>query len=752
MKTALSAGLVCLLSVAALRAEVDLPGKRLGQLAARAVEKHAWGALRHYAESGLDSERRGQAYFVLGYREYEAREYPAAAEDLRRARKTGVSLADLATYYGASAARQAGQSDQAIEALDGFSGRYPGSTLRFDALALLADLWLETGQAERAIGALTAESQVRQRPPLALLLARAYRDAGQPEEAARRFQEVYYAFPASAESKAAGDALHQLRAELGAHFPEVSEDIQTARAALLYAKSLVNDALSDYEALLQAYPGSRLVPRWKVARAGCLLRLKQADRAIEGLQEKFAADPEADAQRLATLVEAHLQRADTAAMLQTLEELRALYPQSASCASALSLVGNRFVREGDWKTASNYYEPLAQGFPDSDFAAEASWRVAWARFLEKEFTPAAEALVNHLAGYPDSPRVPAALYWLGRMVAERGATPEARAWYVLLGTRFVHSYYALQATQRLAELAAAGEPGEGGEESPAPTPTTALAHQLPPRPPAPVPACAPATPSESLRPFLTLKALSLEDLGEQYLLALLPERPEASELLLALSRLKAEQRNPSAALLNARRAVPRYAEYEFSELPHEVWNLLYPRNYWELVRRQARANGLDPYLVMGLIRQESAFNPRATSSANARGLMQILPQTASRSRRRRARVARRLYEPAYNVRFGCRYLRGLLNAFGGNLEQALAAYHAGDFRVRDWLGKYSFREPAEFMETIPISATRAYVEAVLRDAAIYRELLTGAAKFAKCQPAVAKSGGRSRRGRAKLLP
>lgn len=732
--------------MAALRAEVDPLGKRLRELAAQAVEKRARASLRRYAESVLDSERRGQAYLVLGYREYEAREYPAGAEDLRRARETGFSLADFATYYGASAARQAGQSNQAIEALDGFSGRYPGSALRFDAPALVAELLLEAGQPERAIRALTAEPRVRQRPPLALLLARAYWDNRRPEEATRVFQEVYYAFPTSSESKAAVDALDRLRAELGANFPQVTEEIQTARAALLDAKSWVNDALSDYEALLAAHPDSPLAPRWKVGRVQCLVRLKQADRALELLQERFAANPELDAQRLAALVEAHHQRADMPALLHTLDELRALYPQSAAYASALSLVGNRFVRDGDWKTASGYYQPLAEGFPDSEFAPEASWRVAWARYLEKELAPATGALVNHIARYPDSPRAPAALYWLGRMAAERGATPEARALYMLLQTRFVHSYYALQATQRLAELAPARGLRKKGEDFCPLTPIAALAHQLPPRPPAPVPACVPATPSEALRPFLALQALSLENLGEQYLLAVLADRPDATDLLLARSRLRAEQRNPSAALLDARRAVPRYAEYEFSELPEEVWNLLYPRNYWELVRRQARVNGLDPYLVMGLIRQESAFNPRATSLANARGLMQILPQTASRSRRGRARVARKLYDPAYNVRFGCRYLRNLLQTFDGSFERALAAYHAGDFRVKDWLGKYSFREPAEFMETIPIPVTRAYVEAVLRDAAIYRQLIGGSAKFADCHPTGGKANGRSQQG------
>jgi soluble lytic murein transglycosylase len=731
--TGLCWGLVCLVSAGSLRAEADPLSGRLRQLAARAAEKRTWVPLRRYAESAPDSERRGQAYFVVGYREYEAAEYPTAADDLRQAAETGFSLADFAKYYWALAVRQAGQSGRAIEALDGYAERYPISALRVEALALVAELLRETGQPERAIRALAAEPRVPQRPTLALLLAQACWDAKRSEEAARRFQEVYYAFPNAAESKAAADALDRLRADLGANFPQATQEIQTARAELLWAKSWSNDALREYDALLQAYPDSPFVPRWKVGRARCLVRLKQADQAIESLQDSFPANPETDAQRLVTLVEAHLQTADTPAMFRALDQLRALYPQSTFSASALSMVGNHFVRGGDWKTASDCYQPLADGFPDSDFAQEASWRVAWARYLERQLAPATDGLLRHVTRYPDSPHVPAALYWLGRMAAERGAAPEARAVYTALQTRFVHSYYALQAEQRLREMISEPAPEvKSGEFRPL-TPMAALAHQLPRRPPSPVAVCPPATPSEVLQPYLTLKGLSLENLGEQYLLAMLSDRPEASELLLALSRLRAEQRNPSTALLDARRAVPKSAEYEFSEIPQEVWNLLYPRDYWQLVKRQARANGLDPYMVMGLIRQESAFNPRATSSANARGLMQILPQTASRARRGRARVARRLYDPAYNVRFGCPYLRNVLRTFGGNLEQALAAYHAGDFRVKDWLGKYSFREPAEFMETIPIPATRAYVEAVLRDAAIYRQLLSGTAKFARCR-------------------
>jgi soluble lytic murein transglycosylase len=201
-----------------------------------------------------------------------------------------------------------------------------------------------------------------------------------------------------------------------------------------------------------------------------------------------------------------------------------------------------------------------------------------------------------------------------------------------------------------------------------------------------------------------------------------------------LSRLYAEDDRTASALFAAKRIVSDLYACDFSELPEEVWRLLYPRAYWSLVRRYARASGLNPYLVMALIRQESAFNRHARSVANARGLMQILPRTVSRSRRGRARAARNLYSPTYNVRFGTRHLRGLLRRLDNDPAKAVAAYHAGSSRVADWSSKINFQDSAEFVESIPIPTTRGYVEWVLRDAAIYRELITRKAKFAPCRP------------------
>jgi soluble lytic murein transglycosylase len=271
-----------------------------------------------------------------------------------------------------------------------------------------------------------------------------------------------------------------------------------------------------------------------------------------------------------------------------------------------------------------------------------------------------------------------------------------------------------------------------------PTPNSVgwqVAQGIPPRDAASISACSEYAPPELLQPAIELQGLSLDGLAEEYLRALLAARPQQPQLRLYLSRIETAQGSVSTGLMDAGKIVPDYPSYQFSELPKEMWDLLFPKDFWSLVQRQARANRLDPYLVMGLIRQESAFNVRATSVANARGLMQVLPTTASSSKRAsRIRSAGiRLYNATYNIRFGCAYLRTLLNQFNGKPEAALAAYNAGDFRVRDWLKDSSFRDYSEFLEAIPIHATRAYVEAVLRDAAIYRQLLTGQAKFAACR-------------------
>src|SRR5262249_40224581 len=139
----------------------------------------------------------------------------------------------------------------------------------------------------------------------------------------------------------------------------------------------------------------------------------------------------------------------------------------------------------------------------------------------------------------------------------------------------------------------------------------------------------------------------------------------------------------------------------------------------------AGENKLDPYLMAGLIRQETEFDKGAVSPANARGLTQIEPSTG-REINRHFKVVKytttRLFEPTLNLQFGSYYFREMIDLLKGTTEAALAAYTAGLSRARTWLKWGDFREPAEFVETVPFTQTRGYIQAVMRNADAYRRI------------------------------
>jgi soluble lytic murein transglycosylase len=177
--------------------------------------------------------------------------------------------------------------------------------------------------------------------------------------------------------------------------------------------------------------------------------------------------------------------------------------------------------------------------------------------------------------------------------------------------------------------------------------------------------------------------------------------------------------------------VPDYLNLPSGAAPRRFWELLFPLPYRGELMADAAQKGLDPYLVAGLVRQESEFNPAALSRAQAYGLTQVRPATG-RLYARQAGIARlsaqALLQPAVNLKVGTTVLRGMLDQNGGNLEQALAAYNAGPNRVAQWTAGKNYREPAEFVESIPFTETRDYVQAVLRNREIYRLLYQAEAR------------------------
>lgn len=719
---------------------------RLRTLAARARTRRGWSDLRRYAHSahsGRSQESRGLAYFALGYREYLANEDGLAAEDLKAAANS--SLADFAAYYGALASRQINRSDAAITALTGFRERYPQSVFRLRVADLLASLLIKAGRPEQALDELQAEPLTKRRPSSLLLTAQAEGALKNDIAAAQTYQVIYAAFPTVPEARQAETALNQLRQRLGSRFPELNDEAQTVRAENLFQRGRYQQALATYDNSLLTLPHGPRAASWRIGRARCFIALRQYALALTALSQK-EKDPDPDAERLSLRVRVDELNNDEPSMLKALDEVYHKYPHSSYYGDALAYAGGTFARQGFWQNAAKYYALLAQNFPDSGYASEAAWRVAWYSVLAGNVEAAESGLAGFLKQFPGSHLAPAALYWLAQAEGEQGNSEDAQQIYRVLAGRYEETYYGLRARQKLPRRASARATGAQSDEPETSHALQQLGVTIAARPSAPLPPCgvdAADAPDDLLTPSHTLAELSLTDLAEQVLEDRMASHPDDPLIAVALARSRAARKDAAGALFAAKEAAPKYGEYPFSALPEEIWKFLYPRADWSLVRRYARADRLDPYLVMGLIRQESAFNPRATSSTNARGLMQMEPYTAVdrvRGRLRRRRVVRSLYSPAYNIRAGCLYLRGLLRQFNNNLPETLAAYNAGDIRVRQWISNSKVEDPDKFLETIPFTDTRAYVEMVLRDRMIYHSILTGEARFESCSSGPRRGG------------
>jgi len=156
-----------------------------------------------------------------------------------------------------------------------------------------------------------------------------------------------------------------------------------------------------------------------------------------------------------------------------------------------------------------------------------------------------------------------------------------------------------------------------------------------------------------------------------------------------------------------------------------AYRLVYPIVHREAIILESRRRSLDPALVAAIIRQESGFNPRATSSAGARGLMQIMP-SVGRAVARSIDIPewRRdlLYQPDINLQLGIRHLEAFISRY--EAPYALAAYNAGESRLVRWLRRPGARDPELFVERIPFTETRDYVRIVLRNRAMYQALYT----------------------------
>jgi len=640
--------------------------------------RHAAGTAR-----STDPLAAGLAALAAGRTDAATRRFEAAA-------RRHPAVEDLTLYLRARAAAAAGRADAAVALVEELLARRPDSAWAGPARLLAgrvrrragdllgARRWLEDACASFSAGSprwLRATLDLAEvehglaADGAALDLAAAVRRRAPltpPGRRARRlFDRVRAANPdllADPEARVA-DAETRLREDdPGGAATEVAAALPALAEGGLRARALWVRAQAEHA-----------LGRAAAAEATC--------RALADL------DAELGARALAAAATWRWNADDDAGALVLFGEVSRRWPESPQAAESVYAIGRIRQEAGSFEDAAAAYESLAARWPASPLAAEARWRAGWVRYLAGDFAAAADAFGRADADAIDDFGL-AAAYWRARALGQL-ADPAAATLLAAIAAAHPATYYGWLASERLGQ----------GDDASVPTDLRASA--------VPFPSDLEGAHADGAR---TLIALGLYAFAREELDALRARGADA-RLVAAYAAARAPDIAARLAVaLGPRPDLERYA---------------YPLAYWGSVRRQAAAAGVDPLLVLALMRQESLFDPQAVSPADAHGLMQLLPRTA----REVAAAAGRpppsvpaLNRPATSIALGTLYLHRLLDRYAGSWPKALAAYNAGVDAVAKWEQRYGERPEDEFVELISFRETRDYVKRVLRNYQIYRRL------------------------------
>jgi soluble lytic murein transglycosylase len=671
----------------------------------------AYAGVTKYAHQHT-GEAAAAAYLALGHAYLLDKRYGEAIADFRLARQAGAELADYADFLNARANHNVGNDETAEGLLHGFTGRYPESIFAAEAPELEAETLLamkDNAGAQRVLAA-AAGTAAANRVGYQLAQGEVAAALRQTQQAENFFKRLLLAHPLSPEAEIARAKL----TEMGAETSLTTAELRSLGDAY-YNAGHYDEASAQYHALARRSSiDAESRAGFAVAAAACDLKLKRLTKAqAEALPD---TQDENGARRLYLLVELARNRSDLDELKSIVTKMESRFPQSPWLAEALYSSGNLYLLRREYATAAGYYSTLATHFPSSKYAATAHWRAGWLSYRQGLYADAARLFDEQIRLYPGTTETASALYWRGRLYETVEQKPDlAAANYRTLVRAYQHYFYAQLARQRLAAL---GNYPKAALPAPQPQLESFQAPTVPP--------LEESFPADS--PHLA-KARLLANAGlNEYISQEIAADPDSSSWsALAEAQIYASYGEHYRAMRVMKRALPSAAKASIQSIPLAYWRILFPEPWWETIKTESAKNNLDPYLVAALIRQESEFNPSAISRANACGLMQLLPSTGKSLAREEGMEhfqTFQLFDPVTNIRIGTRYLRKTLNKFGGVTEYALAAYDAGDDRVREWQDAGPYQGIDEFVESIPFTETREYVEIILRNLETYKAIDT----------------------------
>ena len=367
------------------------------------------------------------------------------------------------------------------------------------------------------------------------------------------------------------------------------------------------------------------------------------------------------------------------------------FPADTAAPTALYVLGDMLADRGEWAGAARWFDELIARYPADLRASLARFRLA-AQALRDGLGDSASALYRAEVA-AGAPQRMSARFWLGKLALLSGDSTGARASWLTLAREDSIGYYGLRARREVSL------PPLRFAAAPAPAPSASIV--------------------AALGRVDTLLLAGLDTAAQAEVRTILARAPQQDlDALLAWSDGLARRGFGPAAV--------RFGWQAALKAPNDprVLRAIFPWPNRRAVEGEAAEFGVDPLLLVAIVRQESVFDAEALSPAGARGLAQLLPGTAALTARGLdvTFYPEWITVPDLNLHLGAAHLQELLQRFPGRVDAAVAAYNAGTAPVIRWLARPGADDPDQFIEAIPYQETRGYVRSVLRNRELYRAL------------------------------
>ncbi|WP_413288252.1 transglycosylase SLT domain-containing protein [Bdellovibrio sp. HCB337] len=482
--------------------------------------------------------------------------------------------------------------------------------------------------------------------------------------------------------------------------------------ALVLYKKILKDPKASEDDIFQALKNIRMT--YKVAQNKNAY-IDATTQLVNGTKATYRKNKK-DAQNIKRLHESYVLLARTLwtedrlslalkALTEAQRQLKGQHPLD----EIYFVLGRIAEEKNDLVKASEYYDAsLKEPLSSSSIRERVLWLHPWVLYKMKKYDEAAQKLQEFAVKAKDNSDRMRSLFWQARALKNLNKTEEAKTVLQQLVKDDQIGYYGVMAVRELGQSYA---PMKSDEKD-----FTYSLFNL-----------------KEMTPTAALQAEWLMAVGENTF---------SEKIIDQLSQdLRQKGRNDEETWLiiltsyaRANLYLPLFAA--FNTMPADVKDkmvqkhpeLLFPRNYKDIILQAAQAEQIPPELVFSIIRQESAFNPRARSPVDAFGLMQLLPnlgQQLSKKSNIAYKEPEDLFDPEINVPLGSKELKTLLNRYDQQYILAVAAYNASGNAIRGWL-KTRFREDSlEFIEEVPYDETRAYIKLVMRNFVFYKRLNQG---------------------------